>query len=89
MRRMENLTRVNDELCIEFRPITDDDDIFITIQNGSGCSAYVCSNKYEIKSRKKESFLVGWLSSKLYIRSYCYFDVCSTLYLYDNWNYST
>jgi hypothetical protein len=45
---MENLTRVNDEPCIEFRPKTDDDEIFITIQNGSGCSAYVCS-KYEIK----------------------------------------
>ena len=42
MRRMENLTQVNNISCIEFRPKTDDDEIFITIQNGSGCSAYVC-----------------------------------------------
>lgn len=42
MRRMENLTQVNNISCIQFRPKTDDDEIFINIQNGSGCSAYVC-----------------------------------------------
>jgi hypothetical protein len=43
MRRMENLTSVDNVSCIEFRPKTDDDEIFITIQNGSGCSAHVCT----------------------------------------------
>jgi len=41
MRRMEQLTSVNDVPCIQFRPKTDADQIFIIIQNGSGCSAYV------------------------------------------------
>ncbi|CAF3476694.1 unnamed protein product [Rotaria socialis] len=41
MRRMENLTRVGNRSCIQFRPKTSNDAIFITIQNGTGCSAYV------------------------------------------------
>jgi hypothetical protein len=42
MRQMENLTRVNNLSCIQFRPKTDQDNIFITIQNGTGCSAHLC-----------------------------------------------
>ncbi|CAF1167167.1 unnamed protein product [Adineta steineri] len=41
MRRMEELTQVNNRPCIRFRPKTDLDSIFITITNGSGCSAHV------------------------------------------------
>jgi len=41
MRQMEDLTQVDGVPCIHFRPKNDNDDIFITIQNGSGCSAYV------------------------------------------------
>ncbi|CAF4621965.1 unnamed protein product [Rotaria sp. Silwood1] len=41
MRRMENLTRVGSRSCITFRPKTDSDEIFITIRNGTGCSAHV------------------------------------------------
>jgi len=41
MRQMESQIQVNDIPCIQFRPKTADDLIFITIQNGSGCSAYV------------------------------------------------
>lgn len=41
MREMESLTQVNNVPCIRFRPKTATDNIFITIQNGTGCSAYV------------------------------------------------
>ncbi len=41
MRQMEEQIKVNDNLCIQFRPKTDDDQIYIIIQNGTGCSAYV------------------------------------------------
>ncbi|UJR07013.1 hypothetical protein I4U23_011301 [Adineta vaga] len=41
MRRMEDLTKVNNRMCIQFRPKTDADPIFITIKNGTGCSAHV------------------------------------------------
>ena len=63
MRRMENLTRVNDRPCIRFRPKTDQDDIFITIQNGSGCSAYVGYFYFILQIRFKSSrpFQVGYL----------------------------
>lgn len=58
MRRMENLTRVNNRPCIRFRPKTDQDDIFITIQNGSGCSAYVGYFNFTVKIRFKSNLLV-------------------------------
>jgi hypothetical protein len=41
MREMEELTKVNDVPCIQFRPRNDADDIYISIQNGSGCSSHV------------------------------------------------
>ncbi|CAF1533517.1 unnamed protein product [Adineta ricciae] len=41
MGRMEDLTKVNNRMCIQFRPKTDADPIFITIKNGTGCSAHV------------------------------------------------
>ncbi|CAF0978559.1 unnamed protein product [Rotaria sp. Silwood1] len=41
MRRMEELTSVGNQLCIQFRPKTISDKIFITITNGTGCSAHV------------------------------------------------
>ncbi|CAF0891414.1 unnamed protein product [Rotaria sordida] len=41
MRRMENLTRIGNVQCIKFRPKTSSDEIFITIRNGTGCSAHV------------------------------------------------
>jgi hypothetical protein len=44
MRQMENLTQVNGISCIKFRPKTQTDKIFITIQNGSGCSAHVLNS---------------------------------------------
>ena len=40
MRRMEDITKVNNRMCIQFRPKTDADPIFITIKNGTGCSAH-------------------------------------------------
>lgn len=43
MREMENLTSVNDTQCIRFREKTASDTIFITIMNGSGCSAPIGS----------------------------------------------
>ncbi|CAF4236083.1 unnamed protein product, partial [Rotaria sordida] len=41
VRRMENLTRIGNVQCIRFRPKTSSDEIFITIRNGTGCSAHV------------------------------------------------
>jgi hypothetical protein len=41
MRFMENATQVNGNPCIQFRPRLTDDDIYIIITNGTGCSAYV------------------------------------------------
>ncbi|CAF1462234.1 unnamed protein product [Adineta steineri] len=43
MRAMENLTMVNNTQCIKFRPKNASDLYFITILNGSGCSAPVGS----------------------------------------------
>jgi len=44
MRAMENMTRVNGVDCITFRDkVVSDAQYFITIQNGSGCSATVRS----------------------------------------------
>jgi len=41
MRQMEQQTAVDSKPCITFRPRTVNDDIYIVIQNGTGCSAYV------------------------------------------------
>ena len=41
MRQMEELTKVNGVPCIQFRPQLPADGIYIIIQNGTGCSAYV------------------------------------------------
>lgn len=64
MRQMENLTKVGDVPCIQFRPKNDNDKIFITIQNGSGCSAYVYNIIFLIKSERKFFFfdILGWIS---------------------------
>lgn len=47
---MENMTRVNSVDCITFRPKVSSDTHYIIVQNGSGCSATVCSsiNKKQI-----------------------------------------
>jgi len=58
MRQMENLTKVDDVPCIQFRPKNDNDDIFITIQNGSGCSAYVYNIIFLIKSERTKKFFL-------------------------------
>ncbi len=64
MRQMENLTKVGDVPCIQFRPKNDNDKIFITIQNGSGCSAYVYNIIFLTKSERKFFFfdILGWIS---------------------------
>ncbi|CAF0946711.1 unnamed protein product [Adineta ricciae] len=44
MRRLERLVSLNphgQSFCIRFRPKTDDDNYFISIKNGSGCSSFV------------------------------------------------
>ena len=41
MRRMEDITKVNNRMCIQFRPKTASDIYYITIVNGIGCSSYV------------------------------------------------
>jgi hypothetical protein len=41
MRQMEQQTAVDGVPCIQFRPKLSTDNIFINIQNGSGCSAHV------------------------------------------------
>lgn len=43
MREMENLTSVNGAQCIKFREKNASDTVFITILNGSGCSAPIGS----------------------------------------------
>lgn len=47
MREMENLTAVNQVQCITFRPKVSTDTAFITILNGSGCSAPVIDDCIE------------------------------------------
>jgi hypothetical protein len=47
MRRLERVVSLDPNsasFCIRFRPKTDDDKYFISIQNGSGCSSYVSNN---------------------------------------------
>jgi len=41
MRAIENLTAVNNNLCVQFRPKNATDLYYITIFNGSGCYAPV------------------------------------------------
>jgi hypothetical protein len=92
MRKMESLTQVNNVPCIRFRPKTAADNIFITIQNGTGCSAYVLNKIFWWKSQNITFFfknILGWISSTVHFKSYCYFNVCTTLYMYDNWNCTT
>ncbi len=57
MRQMESQTKVDDVPCIQFRPKTDADQIYITIQNGTGCSAYVNKKINRIKIKRLKLFL--------------------------------
>jgi hypothetical protein len=50
MRAMENLTKVNNTKCIKFRRKNATDLYYITIFNGSGCSAPVSSKDMQLKS---------------------------------------
>jgi hypothetical protein len=54
---MESQTKVDDVPCIQFRPKTDADQIYITIQNGTGCSAYVNKKINRIKIKRLKLFL--------------------------------
>lgn len=66
MRHMENVTRVNDNQCIQFRPRLDTDSIYIIITNGTGCSAYVYIIKSFESNLKEYNFFfflifLGWI----------------------------
>jgi hypothetical protein len=41
MRKIEQATKVNNKLCVQFRPKVATDVYFITVQNSTGCSATV------------------------------------------------
>ncbi|UJR08287.1 hypothetical protein I4U23_012559 [Adineta vaga] len=62
MRAIENLTMVNNAQCVQFRPKNATDPYFITIFNGSGCSAPVGSWGAYVGVRPV-SLLSGWYST--------------------------
>ena len=41
MRKLEDLTKVNNKLCVQFRPKLSTDVYFLTVQNSTGCSSNV------------------------------------------------
>jgi hypothetical protein len=64
MRQMESLLQVDGAPCIQFRERLVADQIYITIRNGSGCSAHVYNKIFLIIFEKKNNFLyiLGWIS---------------------------
>lgn len=86
MRKMENLTKINNMSCITFRPKQSTDSVAIQITNGTGCSAPVTISA---NLSNKKNIFVGWILVKLCWRSYRNINAFNKRNLYDKWNYST